>query len=251
MLFLGGTYISFGHPEMTKASAGETLEDTVRVLEGYADILAIRHPRDDAAATAAGLVAAPVINAGCGTLEHPTQALLDLYTIHVAFGAIDGLTIGLMGDLRLQRTVNSLIMALSNFNVTLHLISHPSRRLRPETARYLDNRVKYHETDSFEDILPTLNVLYTIRIDRDRTSGPEDYSSLRGGRRLTAHDLSVAKNDLLILNPLPRDDELHPDVDATSHAFYFQQAHMGRQLRAALIAMMLDRTPVSRPQPTS
>lgn len=242
MLFAGGNYISFGHPEMTKVSAGETLEDTVRVSSGYADILAIRHPRDDAAVVASVSASIPVINAGCGTLEHPTQALLDLYTMHVALGSIDGLTIGLMGDLRTHRTINSLIIGLSRFDVRLHLVSHPERNLRPDTASYLDNVIEYSWSDSFASVLPQLDVLYTIRIDRSRTRGPDHYEAIRENRRIRASDLSSAKSNLIILNPLPRDDELDEDVDRTDHAFYFKQAHLGRPLRAALLAIILGRS---------
>jgi len=251
MLLVGGTYISFGHPEMTKTSAGETFEDTVRVMSGYADVLVVRHARDDAAAAADALSAVPVINAGCGTLEHPTQALTDLYTIHNLFGSIDGLTIGLMGDLRTQRTINSLAIALSRFSVNVHLICHPELNLRPETASYLGDNVVVHSTDSLADVLAALDVLYIIRIDRLRTAGPDDYACLRGSRRLTAAQLAAAKPTLAVLNPLPRDDELAADVDSTIHARYFHQAHLGRPLRAALLALMLGAADHRPPPPAA
>lgn len=239
ILYVGGSYIDFGHPAMTKASAGETLEDTVRVLEGYADVLVIRHSRDDAARVASNLTTVPIINAGCGTLEHPTQALVDLYTIYDSVGSIDGLTIGLLGDLRTQRAVNSLIIGLSRFDVRLHLVSHSERRLRAETRGFLKD-VWFQELDDFREVLPDLDVLYVIRIDRDRTSGPADYDRLRGDRQVRGEDLNSAKEELKVLNPLPRDDELHESVDATSHAHYFRQAHLGRFVRAALLAITLE-----------
>jgi aspartate carbamoyltransferase catalytic subunit len=239
MLFVGGSYLAFGHPEMTKAAAGESLADTVRVVSGYADAIAVRHPRDDAATVSAAASEVPVVNAGSGTLEHPTQALLDLYAMHHFCGSIDGLTIGLFGDLRTQRTINSLIVGLSRFDVQLRLVSHPERALRAETAANLRPGT-FTEHESLASVLPDLDVLYTIRIDRDRTLGAQHYEELRGDRVVTAHGLARARPGLVVLNPLPRDDELHPDVDGTPHARYFEQARLGRPLRGALLTMMLS-----------
>ena len=239
MARLGGTTLGFSETKGTSVEKGENLADTVRVVENYADVLVIRHPLEGAARMAAEFSKKPVINAGSGAEEHPTQALLDLYTIHKARGKIDGANIGLIGDLRYGRTVHSLAYALSQYKVNLFLVSPEILRMRREVLEEVSDRIHVKESASLQEVLPELDVIYMTRIQKERFADLAEYEKVRGSYRLTAHELSRARKDSIVMHPLPRVDEVAPDVDNTKHAKYFEQVWYGLVLRMGLLALLL------------
>jgi aspartate carbamoyltransferase catalytic subunit len=239
MLKLGGSIIGFAEAEIASVKKGENLADTVRVVENYADVIALRHPLDGAAKLAAEFSKVPIINAGSGAEEHPTQALLDLYTIQKEKGKIDGLKIALVGDLRYGRTVHSLAYALSLYNVELHLISPESLRMRREVLRTIQNKTPVTEEANLEKVIPQIDVLYVTRIQKERFPDPAEYAKVKGVYKIDLKTLSNAKKDLIILHPLPRVDEIAAEVDNTSQARYFQQVWNGVVIRMALLALVL------------
>jgi len=236
---LGGDIVDMGPVDASSVKKGESLADTVRVVEGYADALVIRHPSEGSAQMASEFVDVPLINAGDGAGQHPTQTLLDLYTIRESAG-LDGLTIGIMGDLKYGRTVHSLAYALTNFETSQHFISPESLKL-PRNVRYdLHNQgaaVKEH-TDLLE-ILPELDVLYVTRIQKERFPDESEYRAVAGEYQIDTDVLSRASDDLTVMHPLPRVDEIGQDVDDTSYAKYFEQAHNGVPVRMALLDVLL------------
>jgi aspartate carbamoyltransferase catalytic subunit len=236
---LGGSAIGFAEAEIASVKKGENLADTVRVVEKYADIIALRHPLEGAARLAAEFAEVPIINAGSGAEEHPTQALLDLYTIWKELGRIDGLNIALIGDLRYGRTVHSLAYALSLYDVKLHLVSPESLRMRREVLDTIKERIKVVEKRTIEEVLPKSDVLYVTRIQKERFPDAAEYAKVKGSYRVDLKLLENAKKDLIILHPLPRIDEIAPEVDNTSHARYFQQVWNGIVTRMALLALIL------------
>ena len=227
MVRLGGSYVGFADPKATSHLKGETLADTIRMVAGYADAVVMRHPREGAARLAAGVSEVPIINGGDGAGQHPTQTLLDLFTIREELGRLEGLTVGLLGDLRYGRTVHSLA----------HFISPPElalpRRVREELP------TGWHEHDGLEAVLPELDVLYVTRIQKERFPDPNDYLRVAGTYRITAATLREARPTLRVLHPLPRVTEIAPDVDATEHAAYFRQAFNGVPARMALLEWIL------------
>ena len=236
---LGGTSLGFSETKGTSVEKGENLADTVRVVENYADVLVVRHPLEGAARMAAEFSKIPVINAGSGAEEHPTQALLDLYTIRKARGSIDGTSVGLIGDLRYGRTVHSLAYALSQYKVNLFLISPEILRMRREVLEEVSNRVHVKESTSLHELLPELDVIYMTRIQKERFADLAEYEKVKGSYRLTAQELSKARKDSIVMHPLPRVDEVAPDVDNTKHAKYFEQVWYGLVLRMGLLALVL------------
>ncbi|HET7405235.1 MAG TPA: aspartate carbamoyltransferase, partial [Candidatus Bathyarchaeia archaeon] len=218
---------------------GENLADTVRVTENYADILVVRHPLEGAARMAAEFASVPVINAGSGAEEHPTQALLDLYTIKKETGTIDGLTIGLVGDLRYGRTVHSLAYALSLYKVKLVLISPDTLRMRKEVAEEVSKKIDITETPTLKDHLRELDIIYMTRVQKERFADLQEYEKVKGSYRLLADDLARTKKSSIVMHPLPRVDEIDPSVDSTPHARYFQQVGNGVVLRMALLGLVL------------
>ncbi|UCD40398.1 MAG: aspartate carbamoyltransferase [Candidatus Bathyarchaeota archaeon] len=236
---LGGSAIGFAEAEVASVKKGENLADTVRVVEKYADIIALRHPLEGAARLAAEFAEVPIINAGSGAEEHPTQALLDLYTIWNELGEIDGLDIALVGDLRYGRTVHSLAYALSLCDVKLHLVSPESLRMRREVLDTIKDRIKVTEKRTIEEILPRLDVLYITRIQKERFPDAAEYAKVRGSYQVDLNLLEKAKEDMIILHPLPRIDEIAAEVDNTSHARYFQQVWNGIVTRMTLLALIL------------
>ena len=242
MLKLGGNTIGFADAESTSVKKGENLADTIRTVENYADIIALRHPLEGAAKLAAEYSKVPVINGGSGAEEHPTQALIDLYTIQKEKGKIDGLKIALVGDLRYGRTVHSLAYALSLYNVELTLVSPESLRMRREVLRKIQKKIVVSETQSLEKILPQTDVLYITRIQKERFPDQAEYAKVKGAYRINLKVLENSKPDLIILHPLPRVDEIAPEVDATSKARYFQQVWNGTVVRMALLALVLGAT---------
>jgi aspartate carbamoyltransferase catalytic subunit len=239
MLKLGGSTIGFGDAENTSVKKGENLADTVRTVENYCDIIALRHPLEGAAKLAAEFASIPVINAGSGAEEHPTQALLDLYTIQKEKSKIDGLKVALVGDLRYGRTVHSLAYALSLYDIELTLISPESLRMRREVLRTIQNKIHVLETQNLEKVIPQVDVLYVTRIQKERFPDQAEYAKVKGVYRIDQKTLNNAKKDLIVLHPLPRLDEIAPEVDSTPQAKYFQQVGNGIVVRMALLALVL------------
>lgn len=239
MLKLGGNTIGFADAENTSVKKGENLADTIRTVEKYADVIALRHPLEGAAKLAAELAAIPVINAGSGAEEHPTQALVDLYTIQKEKHNIDGLKIALVGDLRYGRTVHSLAYGLSFYNVELVLVSPESLRMRREVLRSIQNKIPVSETQNLEKVIPQIDVLYVTRIQKERFPDQAEYAKVKGTYRIDLSALSNSKKDLIILHPLPRLDEIAYEVDATPQACYFKQVWNGIVVRMALLALIL------------
>jgi len=236
---LGGSTIGFAEAEIASVKKGENLADTVRTVENYADVIAVRHPLEGAARLAAEFAKVPIINGGSGAEEHPTQALLDLYTIMKEKGKIDGLKIALLGDLRYGRTVHSLAYALSLYNIELYLISPESLKMRREVLQTIKEKIPVTERTSLEKIVPLVDVLYVTRIQKERFPDPAEYIKVKGSHKIDMTTLSDAKKDLIILHPLPRIDEISPEVDNTQYARYFQQVWNGIVMRMALLALIL------------
>jgi len=236
---LGGDTVDMGSVDSSSVKKGESLADTVRVIEGYTDAIVLRHPSEGSAKLASEFVDVPIVNAGDGAGQHPTQTLLDMYTIRENAG-LDDLTIGIMGDLKYGRTVHSLAHALTNFDVSQHFISPESLRL-PRGVRYdlHEAGAQVREHTGIDDVLDSLDVLYVTRIQRERFPDENEYRQVAGEYRIDADLLGAAKDDLTVMHPLPRVDEIAPDVDETTHATYFEQAHNGIPVRMALLDEML------------
>jgi len=235
----GGNCIGFAEPKVASVQKGENLADTVRTVENYADILVIRHQLEGAARLAAEFASVPVINAGTGAEEHPTQAMLDLYTIRKELGKIDGLNVALAGDLRYGRTVHSLAYALSLYNIKLHLVSPPLLRMRREVLEDVKRRVKVDELEELSNVISQVDILYMTRIQKERFGSLDDYEKVSGSYRLSAEDLSHAKKEMIVMHPLPRVDEISYDVDCTPHSKYFRQVWYGLLVRMSLIGLVL------------
>ena len=242
MLALGGGVLGFSEASSSSTSKGETVGDTVHTVSCYADIIAMRHPKEGAPFAAAQFSEVPIINAGDGGHNHPTQTLTDLLTIHREKGRLDGFTIGFCGDLKFGRTVHSLVNALSRYeNVKFVLISPAELKLpRYVKEEALKKRgIPYKQTDSLEAVMPDLDILYMTRVQRERFFNEEDYLRLKDSYILTPEKLESAKADLSILHPLPRVNEISVAVDADPRAAYFRQVRYGRFIRMALIMMLL------------
>ncbi len=239
MLKLGGSTIGFAEAEIASVRKGENLADTIRTVENYADIIALRHPLDGAAKLAAEYSKAPILNAGSGSEEHPTQALMDLYTLQKEKGKIDGLKIALVGDLRYGRTVHSLAYALSLYDIELYLISPETLRMRREVIRAIRNKISIVEDNNLHNIIPQMDVLYITRIQKERFPDLAEYAKVKGIYRIDLKTLGRAKKELIILHPLPRVDEIAAEIDSTPQARYFQQVWNGIVVRMALLALVL------------
>jgi len=236
---LGGSTIGFAEAEIASVKKGENLADTVRTVENYADVIALRHPLEGAARLAAEFSSVPILNGGSGAEEHPTQALLDLYTMVKERGKVDGLKIALAGDLRYGRTVHSLAYALSLYDIELFLVSPETLRMRREVLQTIKERISVTEKTSLERIVPLVDVLYVTRIQKERFPDPAEYAKVKGSYRVDLESLGEAKKDLIIMHPLPRVDEIAAEVDATPYARYFQQVGNGIVVRMALLALIL------------
>jgi aspartate carbamoyltransferase catalytic subunit len=236
---LGGSTIGFAEAELASVKKGENLADTVRTVENYADVIAVRHPLEGAARLAAEFAKTPIINGGSGAEEHPTQALIDLYTIQKEKGKINGLKIALVGDLRYGRTVHSLAYALSLYNIELYLISPETLRMRREVLQTIKEKIPVTEKTSLDKIVSQVDVLYVTRIQKERFPDPAEYIKVKGSYRIDMKTLSEAKEGLIILHPLPRVDEIAPEVDNTPYAKYFRQVWNGIVVRMALLALIL------------
>jgi len=238
---LGGEVISIVGSEGISLMKGENLHDTVKMLEAYSNIIVIRHKNEGAAKYAAEIASVPIINGGDGRQHHPTQSMLDLYTIYKLKGKIDGLVYGILGDLKYARTANSLILALTKFKPKkIYLISPPLLRLRDDTKMVLKSSgISFEEVNEVNDILSELDILYVTRIQKERFPDIMEYEKVKGSYRITLNMLREnAKDDLKILHPLPKVDEIAHEVDYSKYAAYFLQASYGVPVRMALITLI-------------
>lgn len=238
---LGGNTIGFASPQVSSVKKGETLADTVKVAAGYADIVVLRHPQEGAARLASKFSDKPILNAGDGAGQHPTQTLLDMFTIKEEMGGISGNHIGIAGDLKYGRTVHSLTHALSLYDTDLTFIAHPSLQMPEEILHELDERgVDYTIEEDLESAIKDIDVLYMTRIQRERFPTDEEYYKVASTYIVKKKMLEDVKEDLIIMHPLPRVNEISEDVDDTKHARYFQQAANGVPTRMALLTLLLE-----------
>lgn len=236
---LGGQIINLGSVEASSVMKGENLADTIRVISKYADLIVMRHPQDGSARMASEFSSVPIINGGDGSVHHPTQTFLDLYTIRRE-SHLGGLKIAMAGDLKYGRTVHSLCHALSLYGAEMTFISPPELRMPSEIVRDMERQnIKVRETDSFEDVIGDIEVLYMTRVQQERFPDPEEYEKVKNKLKLTGELLEGAAPELKILHPLPRVNEIAPEVDDTPHACYFQQAFYGVPTRMALLALAM------------
>ncbi|OLB94365.1 MAG: aspartate carbamoyltransferase [Chloroflexi bacterium] len=242
MLRLGGQTMGTDNArEFSSAAKGETLEDTIRIVSGYADVIVLRHSEEGAARRAAAVSGVPVINAGDGPGQHPTQALLDLYTIRDELGRIDGVRVALVGDLANGRTVRSLTYLLSKFkDVKVWFVAPPQVAMRDDLKAHLDeHHVPWVETADLDSVLPDVDVVYMTRIQKERFADPEVYNALKGVYRIDGAALARMRKYAILMHPLPRVDEIAPEVDADPRAAYFRQARNGLHIRMALLDRLL------------
>ncbi len=240
MASLGGTSLGIADASSSSARKGESLADTVRIMSLYSDVVVLRHPLDGSSRFAAEVSDKPLINAGSGTEEHPTQAILDLYTIRKEKKRIDGLKIRIVGDLKYGRTVYSLLYALSNYKVDVQLISPPALKIRSDSTYEIRKRLSYTESTDLEDNLGDLDVVYVTRIQKERFADVEEYVKVKGSYKIGLDLLKKMKEDVIVMHPLPRLDEISPELDSTNQAKYFRQAQYGKDTRAALLTLILN-----------
>ena len=237
---VGGNSLGISDITSSSTQKGESLADTVRIMSIYSDVLVLRHTLDGSSRFAAEISEKPVINAGSGTEEHPTQAIQDLYTIKKEKKKIDGLKIGIVGDLKYGRTVYSLLHGLGNYDVDVRLISPESLRVRSDSIYEIKKRLDFTESTNIDEHIDELDVLYVTRIQKERFPDEEEYLKVKGSYVVGLDLLKQMKDDSIILHPLPRIDEISTDVDNTKHAKYFEQAEYGKHIRAALLGLILN-----------
>ena len=242
MLSLGGKVLGFSSANSSSAAKGESVADTVRTVECYADIIAMRHPKEGAATVAASKVDCPLINAGDGDHQHPTQTLTDLLTIHRLKGHLDNLTVGLCGDLKFGRTVHSLIRAMMRYENIKFVLVSPKELQVPDYIRddLVRSGYEFEEVERLEDAIGKMDILYMTRVQRERFFNEEDYIRLRDSYILDNEKMKLAKEDMIVMHPLPRVNEISVEVDDDPRAAYFRQAKFGRFVRMALILKMLE-----------
>jgi aspartate carbamoyltransferase catalytic subunit len=243
MLRLGGQTMGTDNArEFSSAAKGETLEDTIRIVSGYADVIVLRHYEEGAAKRASIVSSVPIINAGDGPGQHPTQALLDLYTIRDELDRIDGISVAMVGDLANGRTVRSLAYLLSKFkDIKLWFVAPPQVAMRNDLKAHLDeHNVPWVETEDLESVLPQVDVVYQTRIQKERFADPEEYSALKGIYRIDRESMALMRKYAILMHPLPRVDEIAPEVDDDPRAAYFRQARNGLHIRMALLDRLLS-----------
>jgi aspartate carbamoyltransferase catalytic subunit len=243
MLRLGGRVMGTDNAkEFSSASKGETLEDTIRIVSGYADVIVLRHHEEGAARRAALVSDVPVINGGDGRGEHPTQALLDIFTIREEVGRIDGVKVAMVGDLANGRTVRSLATLLSEFEgVEVHFVAPGQVAMRQDIKDLLDARgVRWSESSELEPVLPQVDVVYQTRIQKERFDSEQDYMAVKGVYKIDPAAMRLLREDAIVMHPLPRVDEIDPAVDADPRAAYFRQAKNGMYIRMALLDLVLS-----------
>lgn len=238
--YLGAKIVGFTDSSSSSVKKGESLNDTILTVSNYSDIIVMRHPRDGSARYASEISPIPIINAGDGANQHPTQTLLDLYSIRKTQGTLDNLNIVFIGDLKYGRTVHSLVIALCEFNTTFHLVSPVELKLPSYVKQHIkDNNLKYYQYTELNEVIPKADILYMTRIQKERFLDPIEYEKVKNAYVLKNSMLEKAKDNLKILHPLPRVNEITIDVDANPKAYYFQQALNGVYVRQALLASIL------------
>ena len=240
MASIGGNSLGISNISSSSTQKGESLADTVKIMSIYSDILVLRHTLDGSSRFASEISEKPVINAGSGTEEHPTQAIQDLYTIKKEKKKIDGLKIGIVGDLKYGRTVYSLLYGLGNYDVDVRLISPESLRIRSDSTYDIKKNIDFTESTKLEDHIDELDVLYVTRIQKERFPDEEEYLKVKGSYVVGEDLVNQMKDDSIILHPLPRIDEISTEVDKTKNAKYFQQAEYGKYTRATLLGLTLN-----------
>ena len=243
MLNLGGSVLGFASADSSSAAKGESVADTIRIISCYADICAMRHPKEGAPLVASQFSSIPVINAGDGGHQHPTQTLTDLMTIRSLTGRLDNLTVGICGDLKFGRTVHSLIEALVRYTGIRFVLISPQELRIPSYIRtdVLDRKgIEYQEVDNLDEAMPKLDILYMTRVQKERFFNEEDYIRLKDSYLLDNKKMQLAKKDMYILHPLPRVNEISVEVDKDPRAAYFRQAQYGVYVRMALIMTLLE-----------
>ena len=237
---LDGRILGFSDAGTTSSTKGETLRDTILTVSNYADLIVMRHPVEGGARFASEISPVPIVNAGDGANQHPTQTLLDLYSIRKTQGKLDNLNIFMIGDLKYGRTVHSLLQALSHFNTTFYFISPDELKMPDEYKRFLDNLgLKYYEHKEFTDIVDQADIIYMTRVQKERFSDPIEYEKTKNAYVLRASMLENARPNMKVLHPLPRVNEIHLDVDSHPSAYYFNQAQNGVYARQAIISSIL------------
>ena len=241
MASLGGSSIGIFDPKSSSIEKGESLADTIRTMDLYSDVIVLRHPLDGSSRFAGELSKNPIINAGSGSEEHPTQAMLDLYTIIKEKKKIDGLAISIVGDLKYGRTVYSLLYGLANYKVDVHLVSPPTLSIRKESIYDIANKLNIYEYSQLDDeLLSKLDVIYVTRIQRERFPDLQEYEKVKGTYTINSETLAKSKSDVSIMHPMPRMEEISHSIDNTNNAIYFKQAAYGKELRAALLTLILN-----------
>ena len=241
MASLGGTSLGIADIASSSTQKGESLADTVKIMSIYSDVLVLRHNLDGSSRFAAEVSTKPVINGGSGTEEHPTQAIQDLFTIRKEKKKIDGLKIGIIGDLKYGRTVYSLLYALGHYDVEVHLISPEALKVRSDSVYEIKKRLSFTESTNIDEYIDDLDVLYVTRIQKERFPDEEEYLKVKGSYIIGLDMLQKMKDNAIILHPLPRLDEISTDVDNTKQAKYFEQAEYGKYTRAALLGLILNK----------
>lgn len=237
---LGGAVVGFSDPEITSLKKGETLADTIRMVESYSDVIVLRHPMEGAAKLAADFTEKPIINAGDGAGQHPTQTLLDLFTIWMEKGSVGDKNVVLLGDLKYGRTVHSLACALAKFGANLTFVAPEVLQMPKEIVEYVKEQgVSFNQSPDLEKAIGSADVLYVTRIQGERFPDAAEYQKVVGIYRVDNELLKGASKDVVVMHPLPRVDEIHPEVDSTPHALYFKQAFNGVPVRMALLALIL------------
>lgn len=238
--YLGGKIIGFSDTSSTSVQKGESLRDTIKTVANYSDVIVMRHPKEGSARFASEVSHVPVINAGDGANQHPTQCLLDLYSIRKTQGKLDGLNIAFVGDLKYGRTVHSLVQALSQFNCKFSLVSPLELKLPSSVKIHIkEKNLEYFQTTNIEEVIPNVDILYMTRIQKERFSDPMDYEKIKNSYILKNDMLQNTKSNLRIMHPLPRVNEINEDVDDNKSAYYFQQALNGVYVRQALLTSIL------------
>ena len=237
---LGGKIIGFTDSSSSSVTKGESLRDTIRTVANYSDLIVMRHPKEGSARFASEISSVPIINAGDGANQHPTQTLLDMYSIRKTQNSLDNLHVAFVGDLKYGRTVHSLVIALTNFNTTFHFVSPQELKLPSSIKMHIkEKNLTYHQYSNLDEVIPIVDILYMTRIQRERFSDALDYEKVKDSYILKHNMLKQTKPNMKILHPLPRVNEIDIDVDTIPQAYYFQQALNGVYVRQALIKIIL------------